>query len=636
MKTVLRTVCAASALVAGIFSASAGWSAYLKDLSEAKDFTNGYVNCISYSQDAGGLILSDVIKNTPYLWVPCPGDNTVSKIDGRSGLEVARYQIGPNDENWTPSAVATDNEGNAYIACSCYGKQGKVVRIAMSNGVDKNGDGLILTCNDSNHDQRINPAEVLPWGKDELVTDVYNVGGVDSVPSSLLFDNNGSLWVMLWGDKAAARLNLVSKKVDATVQMAERPSTAVVDQKNNIWILSRESKTLSELSPVLNTINQTMTIDNCVPTGICVDQNDKIWISNSRNGILSYSPDVNTWDRYSTDEGFGFSSVTIDKNNNIWASCSSYGVLAEFSGDDGKCISETSMGTSPQSICADSDGYIWTLNDTSNSAVRVSPDDQQDNVSTVLNGIPFSNTAFATSVVKKGVAPSGEWSSVLDSNISGAGWGKLSWKADEIGGNLKVEARTSNSIDKLGDNQYALISNGDALSLPNGRYIELKVTFDGSMGASPVLKEMLVEGKNVAPDVTKAVPSTNILCKRDHMMESVGINGVVDPEGEPVTVQITKVEQNEPVAGLSKYDKPVDAMGIGSERVWLRDECGQSKDSTGRVYVVSFVATDPEGACSKGKVKVYVPKESETDIAINTEKMYDSTYDPSLKQIACK
>jgi len=86
------------------------------------------------------------------------------------------------------------------------------------------------------------------------------------------------------------------------------------------------------------------------------------------------------------------------------------------------------------------------------------------------------------------------------------------------------------------------------------------------------------------------------------------------------------------VAGLSEDDVSPDAV-ISDKGVFLRgeyDEGTPDKPGNGRVYYVTFRATDALGASTVGKVKVIVPTGIlPTDKAYDDGQKYDSLKDPN-------
>jgi large repetitive protein len=135
-----------------------------------------------------------------------------------------------------------------------------------------------------------------------------------------------------------------------------------------------------------------------------------------------------------------------------------------------------------------------------------------------------------------------------------------------------------------------------------------------------------VRNINDPPDISHAQADPSVLWQPDHRMVPVRIVGVTDPDNN-AKITITGVTQDEPTNGLGDGDTPIDAIithnAAGDDTVQLRAE--RSGKGNGRVYRVYFTASDFEGG-SSGWVKVMVPHDKKTDIAIDSGQNYDSTH----------
>jgi hypothetical protein len=131
---------------------------------------------------------------------------------------------------------------------------------------------------------------------------------------------------------------------------------------------------------------------------------------------------------------------------------------------------------------------------------------------------------------------------------------------------------------------------------------------------------------NRPPDVSGAYPSKEYLWPPNHKFVNITIEGVTDPDGDTVTIRILNLTSDEPTASThwlykhhrfhchyhrrhrcenrSAYYAP-DAYGIGTDTAHLRAE--RLGRGNGRVYVITFVASDGRGGETVGSVKVYVP-----------------------------
>jgi uncharacterized repeat protein (TIGR01451 family) len=87
----------------------------------------------------------------------------------------------------------------------------------------------------------------------------------------------------------------------------------------------------------------------------------------------------------------------------------------------------------------------------------------------------------------------------------------------------------------------------------------------------------------------------------NHKFVLVTLTGGTDPDGDPVTVVVTGVTQDEPAGDNGPDWKSGDALNT----VWLRSE-REGSDKDGRTYTVAFTVTDSHGASCTGTVPVRV------------------------------
>lgn len=90
----------------------------------------------------------------------------------------------------------------------------------------------------------------------------------------------------------------------------------------------------------------------------------------------------------------------------------------------------------------------------------------------------------------------------------------------------------------------------------------------------------------------------------NHKLGNVGIVGVMDPDGDAVSLTITTVTQDEPVK-VNKGDKSPDAVINPDSTVGVRVE--RSAQGDGRVYRIGFTADDGNGGTCAGVVRTCVP-----------------------------
>jgi von Willebrand factor A domain-containing protein 7 len=127
---------------------------------------------------------------------------------------------------------------------------------------------------------------------------------------------------------------------------------------------------------------------------------------------------------------------------------------------------------------------------------------------------------------------------------------------------------------------------------------------DNTVNNSAV-QDLEVSAANRPPDTSQAQPSISSLWPPNHKLVPISILGVTDPDGDPVTIMITAITQNEPTTGLGGGDTCPDATGIGSSSATLRAE--RDGNGGGRLYTIFFTATDGRGGATPGMVNVVVP-----------------------------
>jgi hypothetical protein len=111
---------------------------------------------------------------------------------------------------------------------------------------------------------------------------------------------------------------------------------------------------------------------------------------------------------------------------------------------------------------------------------------------------------------------------------------------------------------------------------------------------------------NDEPDCSAVTSSPDVLWPADHSLRLVTVAGASDPDGDPVTLAVTGVTQDEALNGLGDGDAAPDALRTHrADGILLRAERSGTGDA--RVYRVSYSATDPSGATCRGTAVVGVP-----------------------------
>ena len=144
---------------------------------------------------------------------------------------------------------------------------------------------------------------------------------------------------------------------------------------------------------------------------------------------------------------------------------------------------------------------------------------------------------------------------------------------------------------------------------------------DGHVDSNVATVGITVRPVNDAPvcSASRAVPD-RLLWPPNHRFEPIAIQGVTDVEGNPLTIRATAIRQDETVLGAGSGDKSPDGILAPLQ---LRVE--RSGQGNGRVYHVTFEATDGQGGACTATVAVCVPHDQSGTTCVDGGPRYDST-----------
>jgi PKD repeat protein len=141
---------------------------------------------------------------------------------------------------------------------------------------------------------------------------------------------------------------------------------------------------------------------------------------------------------------------------------------------------------------------------------------------------------------------------------------------------------------------------------------------DGSSSTCTTTANISGGTGNQPPNCSQARPSVSQIWPPNHGFVPVSVLGVTDPDGDPVTITIDGVTQDEDPSGSHCPD----ARENGS-RVDLRAE--RNGSGNGRIYEISFTASDGRGGTCSGTVTVCVPKnQSPHNVCVDSGQEFDS------------
>jgi hypothetical protein len=610
----------AACLILGWATTLTGATVWQRTYTLDADFAQGVVDGVNYTQVPNQLQLNVTPTTFPFAWIANSGEGTVSKIDTATGAEVARYRTGPNGGSDSPSRTAVDLGGNCWIANRAYGLQGTVVQIWMEGGVDRNGNGVI--------DTSTGPGDVRPWGEDEAVAVVVNVGPANGVPRALAIDGSGRIWVGLFNANRYVVLNSDGSFI-AEVPVGGTPYGAAIDADGILW-----SANLGWGIDKVDTTTLSYVTSYGLPGayGIAVDSDGTVLVggySNSGADLIKFDPVTETATSFDAPGYYG-RGVCVDNIGQIWVALG-YGSpnnqVARFA-SNGTWLANYTVGSNPCGVGTDSDGNIIVVCQDSWDVYKLNRNDGTIMWRTDVGVTPYTYSDFTGYILRNITQKTGTWTVVFDSEAPATPWGKVSWTSDEPDEtSVSAQVRSADTIAGLELQPWLDVFNGVEFDTITGQYIQVKARLTTKTEDSPVLYDLTINAANQPPDTSDAYAGPGLLWPPNHKMVPVSILGVTDPDGNPVTISITGITSDEPTASDLGAGGPIyspDAKGVGTATAILRAEC--SGTGNGRVYVVSFTATDSMGAVSTGCVKVCVPHDMGAgNTAIDDGQNYDAT-----------
>jgi hypothetical protein len=126
------------------------------------------------------------------------------------------------------------------------------------------------------------------------------------------------------------------------------------------------------------------------------------------------------------------------------------------------------------------------------------------------------------------------------------------------------------------------------------------------------------------PDCSGAAASLGVIWPPNHTMVAETVVGVTDAYSLPTTITVTGIQQDEPVEALGSGNTAPDGSGVGTSTAYVRAE--RAGPGTGRIYFISFTATNTQGAQCSGMVQGFVPHDQGQGFTpVDTAQRYDST-----------
>jgi len=522
MKRFVTTIILLSMLIVPVIAAScsSGTSSWTYKLSS--DYDQGQLFNVAYDDTSGGLVLSEVQTTYSLMWIANSGEDTISKWDTENNREMARYDTWFGNDTHdsrsgaAPSRTCVDSEGNCYVANSHFDAYpADVIKILADSFVDRNDNGLIDTCTDTDGDGVISATELAPYElvdsnsngkidddeiKDERIAWVITVGKNNGLGRSLSIDTSGYIWFGLYNSRTYYKLSPDDGSIVAgPISVGVTPYVSLVDKHGILWGLNNDDNLLR-----LDTTDNSFSI---IPlTIICHsialgydDDFTQVYLSTDTwYPYIQYdtNPATNPYDELDVpaDLQFGSLAICTDSSGNIY--CSNHddgGGVTKFAPNGSEIWTadrQTDTRYDNRAAAVDSEGNVWVCLTDSNKLSKFDGSTGDPLGVFDCGQGPYTYSAAAGLGQSQ---PQGTWMVVVDSGDSDTEWSNISWKGDTPAG-TEITVRVCSSNDNVNWSSWETVTSGEALSdTPDGQYLKVAVTLKNTSGSeSPVLLELKV------------------------------------------------------------------------------------------------------------------------------------------------
>jgi streptogramin lyase len=628
------------------------------------DFDDGsLINVVHSPNDQ--LQLSDKTTAFNFIWVAASSRGTVVKIDTLTGDILGEYRTAPSGQGLNPSRTTVDLNGNVWVGNrnefgfvnqdtialgvpASSRSMGSVVRIGLvENGQceDRNNNGTIETS--------AGLADIKGWSNaggadalggvstadDECIINYTRVNATGTRHVSV--DGNNDVWVSGTGAQLFDLLD------GATGQITrQEPSVGfggyggLIDPNGVIWSASPLLRWDTSL-PLIGPNGGNWDGYNHNSYGLCIDSQGNVWNTEFGSNTRKFAPDGTLLGTFYHGKNSAQGCV-VDGNDHVWVAHSLSGATTVgHLLNNGTYVGNVTLpsGNGPTGVAVDGAGKIWSANINSNNVSRIDPAlGPVGGGGTTIGAVDLTvdlgagagpyNYSDMTGSLLFGAPDSGTWSFIHDTGEAGIEWGIVSWTAYEPG-DSSITVTAASSTDGLTFGPAENVSNGIDLSVVNGQYLEVIVSFtrDSLNGETPILFDLTLEN-NRAPDCSLAGPSVDRLWPPNHKFVDINILDVTDPDGDVISILIDSIRQDEPVDTFGDGKFTPDGMGVGSDTASVRAERSGNKKvpGNGRVYHIDFTADDGNGKSCTGSVTIGVPHDQgKQKVPVDDGALFDST-----------
>lgn len=498
------------------------------------DFSLGTIENLNFTSVPNQLQVNLIGVGSKFIFVANHDEDSVSKFDTTNqfnasnvlvapGKEVARYKtfagaIG-RSTGGNPSRIAIDVDGNAYVLNRMpgIGSPPYLMKILVDTAIDRNGNGVIDTSQESNGTAGIQAAEMFGLAAntnasllDERVAWIQPIGTGTSFGRSVCIAPDGKLWVGIWNQ---ARYYRVDPSNGATLPIPGtnaayvqlngwNPYGCTVDRNGILW-----SATIGTGAGGLGRIDTNTGASSQVsnpyhPYNYGIAQgNGKIYQAPYQGGYgwAAYNVSTNAWSR--SPDSYNGAGIAIDGEGNILST--DYSGIRKYNGSTGALMWSKFEGGTTYGVMIDGNNDVWVMNVSSNRTTKYRSADGSVVGFLPTGANPYVYTDGSGLTTKnQTVNRLGTWTVVHDGGAAGSAWGKISWNDAVPGGaSVDVQVRSSDNAAALDLQNYVPVAKGANYS-GTGRFIQVRTRLQmNAANESPVLFDLTINPAVTSCDV---------------------------------------------------------------------------------------------------------------------------------------
>lgn len=329
------------------------------------------------------------------IWIANSPEGTVSKIDTKTAVELARYASGPGTPD--PSRTSVNLRGDVAVT----NRRGSVTKIAanVDDCVDANGDGEITTSQA--------PDDVLAWGEDECVLWHHETGFDNTVAGSSggprgtawtggTYDEetcetiDAHVWVG-WRNQpdSTVTVRLIHGEDGSTVGEAvvdewpcnwgHGPYGGAADAEGNYWGLGTAGS-MFRIDVDDFSVERWDNEVSHVMYGIALDAEGSPWIAGWSGNLWKFDRAAEEWvDKgAATDGPTRMRGLAIDKDGFAWVAGNNPCGLVQYDTQSDTLVNphiELPGCGQPVGVSIDVDGAVWVVDRDADKAYKVDPTD---------------------------------------------------------------------------------------------------------------------------------------------------------------------------------------------------------------------------------------------------------------------